>query len=628
MRCEISSLKKFTLLTLFILLGCNENTVSDVDDSDEQFVAELKPLPLPKPMPVIKPIPEPIPRPEIKPIPVPKPMPEVEPLQFYFSSDSVLQTKPVSREWYEGFDLDQVTFRLSPDHTYFEVINKTPRYIYKPKLFINSRIYQIDGELEPFEIMTVSLSDFTGKVEFIRFIDEQPMYKAKVTQYGGHEHHIVDDPEEEHAFQYEQELRGMKSFINDYEFTVRSVKYIDGWHAAQATSKNLKHQHDDGYVCPFETYYGEAEEVDTRAIPSMRVARANDKSTTNAKQLSLLAYQPQSKYVLLNNNSSNLGVATLGNGWLSVKPRFLYQTGQQLPTYVYFHEKMHNNGFNHSGGMTYGIPDDLFMPYIRQGNWFDNFYDSKANARATSPVATVFDVERISSDTVDIKIRFFADAEVTAKNTIDKFIIIPSDNLQIDSVKTVKAGIETEEVPLYTHGEGKILQFGEDLAINIRELNTQSKLSSREDVVIVRVSNFSDTAETIIFMGTDADNSKLQANVVIELDSDVGIETSSGLTLFTGKGKINDDGEMVVDFRGYTPEEAHSLCESKGLKLGPLPSTKREQIAFQHRYLPYRSQIGIDAVSGEAQAYMVPTGVQNNTHLVTPIDSGMLVVCH
>lgn len=609
-------MKKFFLMALLGLLGCNENMVdngSEGNDGHNTGEAELRPLPEPKP------------RPQVKPMPIPKPIPQVDPKQFYFSKNAVLSTKSLSREWYEGFDLDQVVFKLSPDHSYFDVINKTPRYIYKPKILINSNIYQIEDALQPFDIMTVSLFDFKDKVQFIRFLDEQPMYKARITRYGGHDHHIVDDPQEEHAIQYEQELRGMKAFINDVGFTLKSIEYLDARHAAQATSKSLKHEHEDGYVCPIETYY--STEIDTRTTPSLRVAMANDSSTTNAKQLSLLAYQPQSKYVLLNNNSSSLGVATLGNGWLSVKPQFLYQPEQVLPTYVYFHEKMHNNGFNHSGGMTYGIPDQVFVPYVKQGNWFENFYDSEAIAKAISPVAAVFEVDRVSPDTVDITINFYADEAVAQNHTIDKFVLIPSDRLMIESVKTIKANREVEELPLYTHAEGKILQFGQDLAINIRELNTQSQLSSRTDAVVVRVSNFVDEAETIAFMGTSADNNKLQANVVIELNSEVGFTTNSGLTVLTGNGIVNKDGEMIAGVREYTPAQAQQLCESKGLELGPLPGTKREQITFQHRYLQYRSQIGIDPISGEAQAYRVPTGVTSNTHLVTPVDAGALVVC-
>ncbi len=594
----------------------------DEDASSGEQNVEPKPVgPIPRP------------RPEIKPIP--KPLPEVEPQQFYFSSDSVLQTKPVSREWYEGFDLDQVSFKLSPEHSYFDVINKTPRYINKPKLLINSSIYQIDAALEPFEIMTVSLADFKGTIKAMKFLDEQPMFKATIKQYGGAAYNISEDPIEENAVQYEEDIRGLKSVLNDYELAIRSLLFIDSYHEAQAasvTTRTTPHMHEDGYECVWDTYLSKTAKTGSNNVEvATRVAKASDKSTTNAKLLSLYAWAPEASYTMLRDDASPgaLGVASLGNGWLTARARYIYQEGQVYPREVYFHEKMHNHGFVHDGGMTYGIPDKVTIPYIKNGYWFNDYYDEVAIAEGISPVAISHQVEKLADGILEVTINFFGDQTVSQNYNLDKFVLIPSDGISIDEVKIVSGDEERVVTPLYTHAEGKVEQFGNDLAINIRELDTQSKHSTKTDSVVVRIANYSDTEETLVFMGSSEEQDKVQANVIIELvGTQFGIETGTGTIVFTEEGvNTSEDGTMSAGLTLFSPDEAREFCMSKGLELGPLPSSLSDKIRLQNEYLIYQSQVGFNSVTGQGEAYNVPTGVTWNTSVLSVAERGALVVC-
>ncbi len=539
---------------------------------------------------------------------------------FYFLKDKIIDKSPINREWHEGFDLDKVDFEISLENNFFKITNRTPRYIFNPKLFINSKVYQIDSMLSPFEEMKVSLEGHKEEIKSMSYIDEQPMFKADIAQYGGQQHTILDDPKEENAFEFEQEMRGLKLFLNDFDFNVRFAKYIDGWHAAQANPKMQKHIHKDGDDCG----------VDFVAIPSNRattkVARANDNSSTNAKHLSLLAYEPRARYMLLNNNSGSLGVATVGNGWLSVKEPYLFKTGRTTPNNVYFHEKMHNHGFGHSGGLTYGVTDELFLGYVKQGLWYDDFFDTEYLVGNIPTAAPIYSAKRISNDTVEITVHFLSGKVNSGNYTIDKILIIPSDKLAINNLSVLKNGKEDVVLPLYTHAEGKTHQFGDDLGINIYDLDTQ-KDSVQMDTIVFQVSNFIGSGETVAIMGTDSSGDKLQANLIIELDATLGFVTDTGTTVFTEKAQSFNNNEATSSWRLFTPDEAIRFCQSKGLELGDLPASASDKIRLQHKYLQYQSQVGVDPNTGLAQAYRVPTGVPSNTGVVSVTDRGALVIC-
>ncbi len=550
---------------------------------------------------------------------------------YYFSSDTILSTALVEREWHEGYNLNQIDFKLANDHSYFEIINTTPRYIYKPKFLINADIYQIEAALNPFEVMKVSLADFNQTVKVMKYIDEQPMFKATVKQYGGVEHEDRDDPLKHNAAQYEKEIRGLKSALNDYDLAIRSLTYIDDFHESQSTNtRTTQHEHD--YMCMWDSYFSKVatDEADNTAVDT-RIAKAIDTSTTNSKMLSLYAWEPIASYMMLNNNANpgTMGVASIGHGWLSARESALYQEAQVYPKQVFFHEKMHNNGFDHSGGMTYGIPDKVFVPYVKEGLWFDDFYDEPAIAKGISPVATTYQVEKISDGTLEITINFFGDKAVSQNYNLDKFVLIPSNNISIDEVKVVHGSEEQIVTPLYTHAEGKVGEFGNDLSINIRELDTQKTTATKADSVVVRVSNITSSDETLIFMGTSAEQGKVQANAILELNNlylYFGFETEKDTKVFAIDDVVrSEDGTMSAGLNLFTPEEASDFCLSKGLELGPLPSSKSDKISLQNQYLKYQSQVGLNPETGEGEAYEVTSSY--NTNYVVPAERGALVVC-
>ncbi len=599
-------MKKSVLLLFVMLLGCNqENT--QVESSENANIEDESQ--------------------------VDNQVDEQDVVNYYISSDKVLSTEPLEREWNEGYNLSKVEFKLAEDNSYFEIINTTPRYIYQPKIYINSEIYQIDAALNPFEVMKVSLASFKGTVKGMKYIDEQPMFKATVKQYGGTAYNISEDPIEENALQYEEDIRGLKSTLNDYELAIRSLTFIDSYHEAQAasaTTRTTSHMHEDGSECMWDTYLSNTAKAGaTNVEVATRVAKAVDTSTTNAKILSLYAWAPEATYTMLRDDASPgaLGVATLGNGWLTARARYIYQEGSVYPREVYFHEKMHNHGFNHSGGMTYGIPDQVLLPYVKGGYWFDDYYDEVAIATGISPVATTYQAEKVADGTLEVTINFFGDKTVSQSYNLDKFVLIPSDNISIAEVKVIRGNEESIITPLYTHAEGKVEQFGNDLAINISDLDTQSNDSTSIDSVVVTLSNYTHSDETLVFMGTSADQGKVQANTIIELAGlSFGMDTGTGTIVFTEEGvNTSEDGTITTGLTLFTPEEAGDFCASKGLELGLLPATAAEKIELQKKYLIYRSQVGVNPTTGVPEAYNVPTGAYTN--LVTLASHGALVVC-
>ncbi len=582
--------KYLALSIIFALTGCNEWSSNLNNDSDPDIVApEVEPT-----------------RPEN-----PGTLTPTVKLSYVIPQASITDSSNIVRDYTDAFTLDEVTFRHNALENNFTILNKTPRYINKPVLKVNQSIYQLDTLLEPFQSQTFTLAAFPKdeEVKSIIFVDEQPFFRSHMNEY-------VDAPNDpdyslptpENASQYEQELRSHKNVMNDFDFVRHFAQKINDYGTTRAKTSFI-------------------EEIDCPYDHDHSLRSGNDSSSPNAKMLSTLNHQPKAEHRMLHKSCCN-GYATIGyDGFLSVRESQLYQPGQTLPRSTYLHEKMHNHGFNHDGGLTYGLPDWL-RAYMNDWGNFPDYYDSRKLAELI-PTATVLTDYEVGQNYVDVHFKFLTDlnSSESLSNTIDRFMIILPDDLNALSISVTEQGVSRKLGANQSLANGKVLVFDQGFTLPMTDLSDQEEESI--NYVTVRVPT--PTAEhefNLIATGGQLDWN-VQANAKAALSPQTtGLKTADGqFVYYDYVSTFNEAGEMEKMLAQYTPEQANQRCIDEGFSgLGLLsPYKSQDQMDFQMAYLQYESQVGIDPETFTPVAVDVDTSY--NTSAVWYSDTGALIVC-
>lgn len=535
--------------------------------------------------------------------------PPIEKPNYNIPSSNILSISDIERNYTDAYTLDDVTIQQLEAGQY-TLFNNTPRFIHQPVLKINKSLYRLDAILSPFQKVHFLFNDNSNDViDSIEFIDDQPFFLSYVN---GYQDKVGNDefslPSIHNAYQFEQELRGYKNALNDFYFNLHFAEYISNYGTTRANHNLFIEE----LNCPYDHIH----------LPRS----GNDSSTPNTKILSLLNHEPKATHHMLHKSGST-GLATIGSGWLSIYEPRLYQEGQQIPQTTYLHEKMHNHGFGHSGGMTYGLPDVL-IDYMNEGGHFPNYYDStKVNQQL--PRATVLTEQHFDNGFIEFKFTFWSQNVVDngAEDSIQHFMLVVSNDLEDVKVSVSESGVTRSLTPTRSLANNKVLVFENNLDIAISPFSAQQEVNDNH--IIVRVPTPTTPQSFALIASGEQSSWGLQANKAIDINAGTtGLPTIDNQFVFYDmKSEFNESGIMEKALTKYTPEQGVKMCLDKGFSgLGVLhPYKSKEQMDFQMQYLPYESQVGLDPDT------MLPVAVDvassYRPQYTNYAESGALIVC-
>ncbi|WP_122032595.1 hypothetical protein [Aliivibrio sp. EL58] len=536
------------------------------------------------------------------------------------SNNSVSQ---ISRSMFEGYDLDDVQVRHNYS-TNFDLLNTTPRYLNNPLVKVNQQYFRMDSFIYPFQAVNFKLPEwFDEQVTSAYFVEEQPLFKANVRAYADikQDDDKYAQPTEENVYQYEKELRAFKLLMNNYDYNFRFISFIDNY--MNSKLRSIKHE---GHWCEVEELTQIPHSFESSSDDFTKF-RGNDTSPNTLKHVSLIANKPSATYMMLTRTSN--GVATIGDGWLSVRDFRLFTEGATAPKTTYLHEKMHNHGFGHSGGMTYGYPAETgtFVNHY----WRD-FYEDKAVEISTSTIASNYKFEDLGTQ-FKFEVSFLDKAASNiGPRSIDKFILLTTslpklkESYFIDnSSKAIR--IFPEEPSVY-EGTYTFKDINNLNTLSINETNseaTPSKLVFIFDKPEQAIIN--DVPASLTFIGGSEKDNRQQANLIVGYSGASGFATVDNeyIYLFKNREK-NDNGIFTREAQLYSPSEAEMICKNKGLNLGILkPFRSDEMMEFQSKYQIYGSQVGISYETGLPIAISVPTTYRPSS--IKEVDKGALIIC-
>ncbi|WP_211907284.1 hypothetical protein [Vibrio sp. B1FLJ16] len=288
---------------------------------------------------------------------------------------------------------------------------------------------------------------------------------------------------------------------------------------------------------------------------------------------------------------------------------------------------MHNHGFGHYAGMTYGLPE-LLTEYTKEG-FLENFYNDQALINSMTSATVALDVIDVDIDYLDLHFSFYTnDSEsLNEDEYIDQFLLVLPDSINISHIQVKQSGIVKDLTANSTFADGQALYFDQDISIKILPFSEQK--SEDKDQLIIRIER-PDYAGDMAFLasGQQAPWSR-QANKLVQITPEYGLKADSNrLVYFSPTGIYSHDTDLQLElgYHTFTPTEAAEYCSDKGLTLGMLETYQSEaQMDFQSLYLKYGSQVGIDPDTLEPVAVNVPTTYR--PEVVEYIDAGKLVVC-
>lgn len=582
---------------LLLVAGCREDVTSNQESNSVGDRPQLDSL-----TPTVRPLPETL-TPSIRPIPDTS-TPTLSP-SYIIQSESISNIETTDRAYTDAFTLENINVGYNIDSNNFTLNNGTPRYLYNPVISVDGLLYLLEVSLEPFQSATFVLPANLDAVNVknVTFIDRQPFFKYKMTEYRTNDDNdMFGMPSKDNAFQYEQEMRSYKNALNDFEFNVHFAEYITSYDLRRHA---LHFNHEDcGHV--------------------QHVKTGKDSSGANTKIVSMLTHQPESAHMMLEHSYN--GYATIGSGWVSVRDFRLYQDGQTLPRTTYLHEKMHNHGFNHDGGMTYGLPDVL-INYMEDEGQFPDYYDGEKLASEISKVTVT--KELVSSEGyLDINFHFFGYSG-DLPSELKKLMIVFSDDQEVESVEITISGVTTILTPTTHYLDGKISIYRE---VSIPVVNFKNQITEQNAYLTVRLkSPIGNSTLALLASTSDADKRwGVQANAIVEITGgNTWLKTTdSQYVKYARNNEFNDQGVIDQELVLFTPEEGMQLCIDNGYAgLGYLKTYKStEQMDFQMEYLPYESQVGIDPDTHEAVAVDVNSSYRPS--YVNYSDKGALIVCN
>lgn len=516
----------------------------------------------------------------------------------------LISSQPIDRLYSDSFSLDDISLYFFDENKELKIVNNTPLYFNNPTIKINDKYYKLYTDISPFEEQVFSLEKIKENITTVIFINEQPFFKIFNKGYFDHlNSEELTLASEHNAKQFEYEMRAYKNALNDLGFNLHFAEYISSYGTARSTFSNYSYEDID---CPLH---------DSRS--------GNDSSPSYTKILSTLIHEPQSAHYKL--TQSYNGLATIGNGWLSVRDFRLYQNGQTLPKTTYLHEKMHNHGFGHSGGLTYGLPDVL-INYMREG-YFDNYYDGEFLSKNIPTTVTDVNIEQIDSNYLSVNLSFYSQKEshLELDPAINRFMLVFPNIEYLDSIQILNNDEIINLTPTLILAEGNAMYFDSMFEIPVHLFNHQENDFNNQIKIKIKrpAEKFS-----FVFLGSgnEADWSQ-QANSIIEINAEHGLLTDDNQMVFLENNNYHlEDGSLSSEYQFFTPQEAIAYCRNKGLSLGFLkPYKSTEQMNFQMKYLPYQSQVGIDPDTLEPVAVAVASSYR--PEYVEYSDKGELVVC-
>ncbi|HDM8221838.1 TPA: Ig-like domain-containing protein [Vibrio campbellii] len=532
---------------------------------------------------------------------------------------------PLERAVEDGYDIDDIDIRQNTSNN-FDLINSTPRYLSQPLVRLNDTYFRVDALVQPFNTLNFNIPNwFTEDVISAQFVEEQPLFKSQIRAYANpkpNDDRFIE-PTADNILQYEKELRGYKMLTNNYDFNSRFISFIESYMNSKKMVKNQA-----THWCQYEE---DAQQkmvaLDASSSKESATFKANDTASNTIKHVSLVANKPSTSHMMLIKGAQ--GVASIGNGYLATQEYTLFHEGQVIPDTTYLHEKMHNHGFGHAGGMTYGYPD-LIPDLISQ--YWGAFYTDGELESTTPTLAVNYSLE-------DLGEQFRLEVSLIDKNStssekasIDKFILMTS------SISPLKQSFVLYEDDSITEiYPDKITEDnGTYIFNNLGDITAQSLESKNLAQEGVKLSFIFDKPEStkpdnipasLIFMAGSEKNDKQQANLIVEYTGDSGFISDEGQYIYIQKSHMkNEEGIFSSDYKTFTPEQAESLCQEKGMTLGYLkPFKTNEMIEFQNKYLKFGSQVGLDSKTGEPIAVSVPSGYLRSKIYET--DKGSVIVC-
>ncbi|MEF1326458.1 Ig-like domain-containing protein [Vibrio sp. M260121] len=527
----------------------------------------------------------------------------------------------LSRSTFDGYDIDDIKIRQNELRN-FDILNSTPRYINKPLIRLNDTYFRLDVFLAPFQKANFRVPTwFIEEVMSAQFVEEQPLFKSHIRAYTDIK--PSDDkyaaPNEANVAQYEKELRGFKNLMNNYDYNLKFVSFIEEY----MNTPKLVHSHEDHW-CNYEPAL--VKSSDDSSSDEFSKFKGSDSSSNTVKHVSLIANKPSASYTMLTRQLN--GEATIGDGWLSIRDYRLFNEGETSPKTTFLHEKMHNHGFGHSGGMTYGYPAESGT-FVKQ-HWA-NFYDDTEVEKSTATLAVNYSL-------LDFGDQFKLEISLLDKNatefderTIDRFMLLTT------SLPSLKQSllITGDDVIELSHDEN-VAYDGTYIFSNIigfipQTLNTANSGQVASKLVFIfdkpEEPKINNIPASIVFIGGSEKDLQQQSNLVVHYSGDSGFKNENNQRIYITKKHLkNEEGTFISDYENYTPLEAEDFCQKKGLTLGTLePFKTTAMIEFQNKYLKFGSQVGLDSKTGEPIAVSVPSGYLRSKIYET--DKGSVIVC-
>lgn len=578
-----SGMKCFFYSIIILLGGCkesdvivNNDTASDVDTSVSEKEDDSEDLVVPEPR-----------------------------VSYLIPSESIIRTELILRELRDGMDLDDVTVSYV-NNAQFILSNNTPRTLAHPVVQMGGLFYTIDQVVEAFSTITVkspvSINDTT-----MSFYEESPFFRVTINSFNTN---TIDDTtldaNEVQIESFIKEIVGYRVVNNYFSYVNHATTYLlnrAGLLPALSTKEN--EISNKSYDCGFD-----------HSTPMLHYS---DSSSVTEKLFSLLNHKPNSHYEARYVDGLVYGMATVGNGWLSVVDKVLYKKGQITPNDIYLHEKHHNHGFNHAGGMTYGWPDKS-EAYIRKADY--SFFEDPG--LLATPLVTKQNARLLPDGTVQIDIRWFH-KDKDKEQTLNNFLFISGNKMIINEIGYVNQDASTTSVDFDSQFDNQLITISED-KIHIKTTHFDKINSSEMPIgLYVNASRPLESKYELLMLAGDDD--KVHGNFKIDL-SYLGVEDEDGkrVVFIEREGQKTEEGKYIDGKRLYLPEEAKLYCESKGLELGILDAYKSSALmSFQHKYLPYSSMVGISPEKGTPVAILSTSSYKPNASNYT--DKGSLIVC-
>lgn len=541
-----------------------------------------------------------------------------------YAITDIFHTEAIDRVERQGYRVDDIYLSVTSTGE-LSLENRTPRTLRHPVVAINGILFYIDLSVEPFQRIVFRKPHTVDLLKSAIFVDEQPLMKVNIKQFEEMETDLYTTPTATHIEQYKLEVLGLKSILNDFDYNVRFIEYINAYGKSTRSRLDVSHQHDEscGWHAPTQAL--------SRTSP--HYVKTVDTASPTKKHISLVAVEPSARYrIILHSYNGYATVGAASNGYLSVREHRLYQSGQQAPQTTYLHEKMHNHGFGHEGGMTYGAPGDM-RNYVIEGKW-DKYYDPSHQATSIQTMVLDYKTVSVNSDEVELHIRFIDKTMgEEALVSMEKLLLTMTDNIELSELGIIDASghqYPIESTQTYDEGKTRIYDSVFSIApVSVKQANEENgEYSLYVRIKRPEVIDPNNIDTTIVLMATDAVGQRTQANKIIHITPEMGSPAENGQVVFYSKERVTaEDGYFsAVDHQLYSPEEARSLCQQHGFELGSLQSYKsQEMMDFQMKYLPLKSQVGLSAETGEPVAVSVATSYLANK--VEYTDKGALVVC-